>query len=136
MLLQIRFKTHSNVMTFILVCFSAAWYLVSIKWRSRSDITTIRCEKGCPSTHLVMAVSNSRMKRMTERCKDMSQMSNLPKQQIAFHLWYMLVMKCACCGGDMLTEKDIGNSVLYKCADCGLSDTRIKNNQGKRADSS
>jgi hypothetical protein len=103
----------------------------------RGDITTIRCEKGCLQA-LIMdnGISNSRMKRMTERCKDMSQMSNLPKQQIAFHLWYMLVMKCACCGGDMLTEKDIGNSVLYKCADCGLSDTRIKKDQGKRADSS
>jgi DNA-directed RNA polymerase subunit RPC12/RpoP len=36
----------------------------------------------------------------------------------------------------MLTEKDIGNSVSYKCADCGLSDTRIKKDQGKRVDSS
>ena len=45
-------------------------------------------------------------------------------------------MKCACCGGDMLTEKDIGNSVLYKCVECGLSDTRVKQNQEKREDSS
>jgi hypothetical protein len=35
-------------------------------------------------------------------------------------------MKCACCGGDMLPEKDIGSSVIYKCAECGLSDTRLK----------
>jgi uncharacterized Zn finger protein len=35
-------------------------------------------------------------------------------------------MKCACCGGDMLFEKDIGNSLLYKCAECGLSDSRVK----------
>jgi hypothetical protein len=39
----------------------------------------------------------------------------------------MPVMKCACCGGDMLTEKDIGRSVVYKCVECGLSDTRVKN---------
>ena len=43
-------------------------------------------------------------------------------------------MKCACCGGDMLTEKDIGNSVLYKCVECGLSDTRVKKNQEKIVD--
>lgn len=91
---------------------------------------------ACKHLSWLMALSNSRVKRMTERCKDMGQRSNPPKQQIAFHLWYMLVMKCACCGGDMLTEKDIGNSVLYKCADCGLSDTRIKKDQGKLADSS
>ena len=90
----------------------------------------------CKHSSWMMAVSNSRAKRMTERCKDMGQMSKPPKQQIAFHRWYMLVMKCACCGGDMLIEKDIGNSVLYKCADCGLSDTRIKKDHGKRADSS
>jgi hypothetical protein len=35
-------------------------------------------------------------------------------------------MKCACCGGDMLPEKDIGSSVIYKCSECGLSDTRLK----------
>jgi uncharacterized Zn finger protein len=44
-------------------------------------------------------------------------------------------MKCACCGGDMLTEKDIGNSVFYKCVECGLSDTRVKKNQEKSEDS-
>jgi hypothetical protein len=36
----------------------------------------------------------------------------------------------------MLTEKDIGNSVLYKCVECGLSDTRVKKNQEKIVDSS
>ena len=36
----------------------------------------------------------------------------------------------------MLTEKDIGNSVFYKCVECGLSDTRVKKNQEKREDSS
>jgi len=35
-------------------------------------------------------------------------------------------MKCACCGGDVLSEKDIVNSVVYKCVECGLSDTRLK----------
>jgi uncharacterized Zn finger protein len=37
-----------------------------------------------------------------------------------------MAMKCACCGGDMVAEKDIGNSVIYKCAECGLSDTRLR----------
>ena len=66
----------------------------------------------------------------------MHQRSRPAKQEIAFHLWYILVMKCACCGGDMLTEKDIGNSIVYKCVECGLSDTRVKKNQEKREDSS
>jgi hypothetical protein len=93
-------------------------------------------KRYCKYSSRLMAVSNSRAKRMTERCKGKGQRSNPPKQQISFHLWYLLVMKCACCGGDMMTEKDIGNSILYKCADCGLSDTRIKKDQGKLADSS
>jgi hypothetical protein len=46
-------------------------------------------------------------------------------------LWHLLVMKCACCGGDMLPEKDIGDSIIYKCAECGLSDSRVKKNQDK-----
>jgi hypothetical protein len=43
-------------------------------------------------------------------------------------------MKCACCGGHMLHDKDIGNSVIYKCAECGLSDTRLKEEANKRVD--
>ena len=34
----------------------------------------------------------------------------------------------------MLPEKDIGDSIIYKCAECGLSDSRMKKNQGKRDD--
>jgi hypothetical protein len=49
-------------------------------------------------------------------------------------LRYSLVMKCACCGGDMLPEKDIGNSLIYKCGECGLTDSRVKKNQGKIVD--
>jgi hypothetical protein len=26
----------------------------------------------------------------------------------------------------MLPEKDIGDSIIYKCAECGLSDSRVK----------
>ena len=26
----------------------------------------------------------------------------------------------------MFPEKDIGNSLLYKCTECGLSDSRVK----------
>jgi len=40
-------------------------------------------------------------------------------------------MKCACCGGDMQPENDIGNSVVYRCADCGISDTRLKEKDTK-----
>jgi DNA-directed RNA polymerase subunit M/transcription elongation factor TFIIS len=49
-------------------------------------------------------------------------------------LWHLIVMKCACCGGDMLPEKDIGDSIIYKCAECGLSDSRVKKKQEKRVD--
>jgi hypothetical protein len=45
-------------------------------------------------------------------------------------------MKCACCGGDMLLEKDIGNSLLYKCAECGLSDSRVKKKKAEEKVSS
>ena len=43
-------------------------------------------------------------------------------------------MKCACCGGDMMAEKDIGNALLYKCVECGLSDTRVKKKQENTTD--
>ena len=46
----------------------------------------------------------------------------------------IVAMKCACCGGDMLPEKDIGDSIIYKCAECGLSDSRVKKKQEKRVD--
>jgi len=35
-------------------------------------------------------------------------------------------MKCACCGGAMVPDKDIGSSIIYKCMDCGLTNTRLK----------
>jgi len=35
-------------------------------------------------------------------------------------------MKCACCGSEMKVEKELKNSVLMKCVECGLSDTRQK----------
>jgi hypothetical protein len=37
-----------------------------------------------------------------------------------------MAMKCACCGGEMMPDKDIGSSIIYKCTDCGLSDTKLK----------
>ncbi len=40
----------------------------------------------------------------------------------------------ACCGGDMLPEKDIGNSLIYKYAECGLSDSRVNKKQEKIVD--
>jgi hypothetical protein len=38
----------------------------------------------------------------------------------------MMIIKCACCGGDMKADKDTGNSIIYKCSECGLSDSRVK----------
>jgi hypothetical protein len=39
-------------------------------------------------------------------------------------------MKCACCGNEMLPDRDIGNSIVFKCTDCGLTDTRLKEDKG------
>lgn len=35
-------------------------------------------------------------------------------------------MICPCCGSKMEKTQDLGNSVLMKCAECGLSDTSLK----------
>ena len=35
-------------------------------------------------------------------------------------------MKCPCCGSEMKKEKELQNSILMKCVECGLSDTTIK----------
>ena len=37
-------------------------------------------------------------------------------------------MKCACCGGDMLRNKELENTIIYKCKECGLSNTELKTN--------
>jgi len=42
-----------------------------------------------------------------------------------------MIMKCACCGGDMKPDKDTGNSIIYKCSECGLSDSRLKEEGGE-----
>jgi hypothetical protein len=35
-------------------------------------------------------------------------------------------MKCACCGAEMLPDKEMENTIIYKCKECGLSDSRMK----------
>jgi hypothetical protein len=35
-------------------------------------------------------------------------------------------MKCACCGVDMLPDKELENTIIYKCKECGLTDSRLK----------
>jgi hypothetical protein len=37
-------------------------------------------------------------------------------------------MKCACCGGDMIVEKELEKITIYKCRECGLSNTELKKN--------
>ena len=37
-----------------------------------------------------------------------------------------MIIKCACCGQEMTPIKDIGSSIIYKCPECGLSDSRLK----------
>jgi tRNA(Ile2) C34 agmatinyltransferase TiaS len=40
-----------------------------------------------------------------------------------------MVSICPCCGGDMVEDTDLGQSIIYKCADCGLSDSRLKDSK-------
>ena len=35
-------------------------------------------------------------------------------------------MKCACCGEDMLLYKELEKITIYRCKECGLSDSRLK----------
>ena len=35
-------------------------------------------------------------------------------------------MECACCGAEMLPDRELENTITYKCKECGLSDTRLK----------
>jgi len=35
-------------------------------------------------------------------------------------------IKCACCGADMVLERELRQSNLYRCEACGISDTRLK----------
>jgi hypothetical protein len=36
------------------------------------------------------------------------------------------MMKCACCGAEMLPDKELENTIIYKCKECGLTDSRLK----------
>jgi len=35
------------------------------------------------------------------------------------------IVNCPCCGGEMKKERDLGRSLLVRCASCGLSDTVV-----------
>jgi hypothetical protein len=35
-------------------------------------------------------------------------------------------MDCACCGAEMSPDKETEKIIIYKCKQCGLSDTRLK----------
>jgi DNA-directed RNA polymerase subunit M/transcription elongation factor TFIIS len=32
-------------------------------------------------------------------------------------------MKCACCGSEMLPHEEIGKAIVFKCKECGLSNS-------------
>jgi hypothetical protein len=34
-------------------------------------------------------------------------------------------ISCLCCGSEMISEKVLGKSTLFRCTGCGLSDTKI-----------
>jgi hypothetical protein len=35
-------------------------------------------------------------------------------------------MECACCGAEMLPDRELEKTITYRCKQCGLSDTRLK----------
>lgn len=35
-------------------------------------------------------------------------------------------MKCACCGEEMLHDRESEKMVIYKCTGCGLTDSKLK----------
>lgn len=35
-------------------------------------------------------------------------------------------MDCGCCGAEMLPDSETEKIIIYKCKQCGLSDTRLK----------
>jgi hypothetical protein len=37
-----------------------------------------------------------------------------------------IYMKCPCCGGEMIKEKESEKTINLKCNDCGLSNTELK----------
>lgn len=40
-------------------------------------------------------------------------------------------MKCACCGAEMMLSKENDHLMIYRCNECGLSDTQLKENSNK-----
>jgi predicted RNA-binding Zn-ribbon protein involved in translation (DUF1610 family) len=36
------------------------------------------------------------------------------------------VLRCACCGGEMVLKSELRVAAVYKCMECGLSDTKLK----------
>jgi len=41
---------------------------------------------------------------------------NAKRRSFYFKLLY--TMKCACCGADMLPDKELKNIIIYKCKEC------------------
>ena len=35
-------------------------------------------------------------------------------------------MKCACCGGELLEDKQLEKTTIYMCSECGLTESRLK----------
>jgi hypothetical protein len=35
-------------------------------------------------------------------------------------------MECACCGAETLPDRELEKTIIYKCKQCSLSDTRLK----------
>ena len=35
-------------------------------------------------------------------------------------------MKCPCCGSEMLSHEEISKAIVFKCKECGLSNSILK----------
>jgi hypothetical protein len=42
---------------------------------------------------------------------------------VIFYINKLNLMKCACCGSEMLPHEEIGKAIVFKCKECGLSNS-------------
>lgn len=40
-------------------------------------------------------------------------------------------MKCACCGSEMLPHEESSKTIVFKCKECGLSNSILKETLGQ-----
>ena len=56
-----------------------------------------------------------------------------PGGSFGFNLYFEIAnydyqLKCACCGAEMAIDQELEKTIIYKCRECGLSNSILKNN--------